>query len=85
VFYLVADDPLHLRLDVFALAQRWRWLLYLLPLLLVSWVPYLVLRQGRRYKAAEARAQEQEQARPHYVLSVVSTEQRGLAGGFLRA
>jgi hypothetical protein len=66
------------------LAARWHWLWYVLPLLVVSWLPYIVLKRSHRYKAAERRATEQERARPHYVLGLTPTQQDGLSGGFLR-
>ena len=66
------------------LAAKWRWLWYVLPVLAVSWLPYIVLKRSHRYKAAERRAAEQEQSRPHYVLSLTPTQQDGLSGGFLR-
>lgn len=66
------------------LAARWHWLWYVLPLLAVSWLPYIVLKRSHRYKAAERRATEQERARPHYVLGLTPTQQDGLSGGFLR-
>jgi hypothetical protein len=65
-------------------AGKWHWLWYVVPLLAVSWLPYIVLKRGHRYKAAERRAFEQEHARPHYVLSLTPTQESGLSGGFLR-
>jgi len=69
---------------IIVLAQQWRWLWYVLPLLALSWVPYLLLRRGSRYRRAERKAGEAEQTRPHFVVRVASTTQPGLAGGFLR-
>jgi len=66
------------------LARKWQALWYVLPLLAISWLPYLVLRRSRRYRMAERRAWEHEQTRPHYVLHVTPTAQPALAGGFLR-
>ena len=66
------------------LAGRWRWLWYLLPLLGVSWLPYLILKYGRRYRHAEKRVSDAELARPHYVISLVPTRQEGLPGGYVR-
>ena len=71
-------------LVITVLAQKWQWLWFVLPLLTVSWAPYMLLKQGRRYKSAERRAWEEEQARPHYVFSVMPSDQEALAGGFLR-
>jgi hypothetical protein len=66
------------------LAARWQWVRYALPLLALSWLPYVVLKRSHRYRAAERRAAEHEQARAHYVLSLTPTQQDGLSGGFLR-
>ena len=66
------------------LAAKWHWLWYVLTLLAVSWLPYIVLKRSHRYRAAERLVSEQEQARPHYVLSLTPTQQDGLSGGFLR-
>src|SRR6267142_1225556 len=66
------------------LAARWRWLWYLVPLLAVSWLPYLVLKFGRRYRRAERRVSDAELARPHYVISLVPTQQEELHGGYVR-
>jgi hypothetical protein len=66
------------------LAQRWRWLWYVLPLLAVSWVPFLVLKQGRRYRAAERRVSEAEKALPHFVIRLVPTAESDLPGGYIR-
>ena len=79
---LVGCLPLVL-LVVTVFAQNWHWLWVVLPLLAASWAPYLVLRQGRRYKAAERRASELKESRPHYVFTVRSTDRDALAGGFL--
>ena len=68
-----------------AISGRWRWLaLYGVPLLVVSWLPYLILKNTRRYRVAERRMQEHERARPHFILTLVPTAQDGLSGGFLR-
>lgn len=69
---------------IFVLARKWHWLWYVVPLLALSWLPYVVLSRGQRYRAAERRASEQEHARAHYVLSLTPTHQDGLSGGFLR-
>ena len=66
------------------LAARWKWLWYVAPLLAVSWLPYLVLKYGRRYRVAERRASDAELARPHYVVSLVPTQREDLHGGYLR-
>jgi hypothetical protein len=66
------------------LAARWRWLWYLVLLLAVSWLPYLILKFGRRYRRAERRVSEAELARLHYVISLVPTQQEELHGGYVR-
>ena len=66
------------------LAARWRWLWYLIPVLVISWLPYLILKRGRRYRSAERRASDAERARPHYVISLVPTQQEDLRGGYMR-
>jgi hypothetical protein len=76
---------LPLALLVISLAlQKWHWLWFVFPLLAVSWVPYMILKHGRRYRAAERQAADVERARPHYVFRVTPTDHRDLAGGFLR-
>ena len=80
---LVGCLPLLLT-GIVVLAQKWRWLWYVLPVLGLSWVPYLVLRRGPRYRRGERRAREAEEARPHFVFCILPTEQQGLPGGFLR-
>jgi hypothetical protein len=69
---------------VLVLAQKWRWLLYALALLVLSYMPHVVLRSGRRYRDAERRQKAVEDARPHFLVRVAPTDQAGLAGGFLR-
>ncbi|HUG54041.1 MAG TPA: hypothetical protein VMR21_10575 [Vicinamibacteria bacterium] len=71
-------------LAVTVLARKWHWLWLVLPLLAVSWVPYLVLHRGRRYRAAERQAWEVEQDRPDHVFSVMPVDGAAPAGGFLR-
>jgi hypothetical protein len=68
-----------------AIVTKWRWLLWcLLPVLAISWLPYLVLKSTRRYKTVQALAADRERARPHYILTLMPTDQEGLAGGFVR-
>ena len=67
------------------LTQRWQWLWYTLPVLALSWMPYVVLKHSRRYRASEKRAAEFERARPHYVLALTEAQGDGVSGGFLRA
>ena len=67
------------------LAQRWHWLWYAVPVLALSWTPYVVLKRTRRYRAAEERDAEFERARPHYVLTLTPTRDDAISGGFLRA
>jgi hypothetical protein len=70
---------------LFLLTQRWHWLWYALPVLALSWAPYVFLKRTRRYRAAEGRAAEFERARPHYVLTLTPTHGDAVSGGFLRA
>lgn len=65
-------------------SQRWSWLWVVLPLLAVSWLPYLLLKHGRRYRAAARSGAEAEQARPHYIILVRPADRDTVAGGFLR-
>jgi hypothetical protein len=65
------------------LARKWSWLWLVVPLLALSWAPYVILKTGRRYREAERRARELEEARPHYVLCLVPGGD-GLPGGFVR-
>ena len=65
-------------------AARWRWLWYLVPVLVVSWLPYLVLKRSRRYRNAEARASAAEAARPHFVIRLAATRHGETPGGFIR-
>ena len=66
------------------LIARWRWLWYLVPLLAVSWSPYVILKYCGRYQRAKRRAAEAERARPHYVISLAPTRQPELRGGYVR-
>ncbi|HKC99298.1 MAG TPA: hypothetical protein VKG20_14765 [Methylomirabilota bacterium] len=66
------------------LIARWRWLWYLVPLLAVSWMPYMILKCGGRYRRAERRASEAERARPHYVIGLAPTRHPELRGGYVR-
>jgi hypothetical protein len=66
------------------LTSRWRWLWYLVPLLAVAYLPYLVLKTGRRYRSASRHVSDAEQARPHFVIALVPTRQEELSGGYLR-
>ncbi len=68
---------------VSVLIARWRWLWYLIPLLAVSWLPYLTLKCSGRYRRAKRRASEAELARPHYVISLAPTRQEDLRGGYV--
>src|SRR5689334_12977262 len=61
-------------ISLFAARSRWLW--YLMPLLVVSWLPDLVLKPSQRYRSAAARVASAEQARPHFVISLAPT-QRG--------
>jgi len=66
------------------LARQWEWLWYLVPLVVGSWSPYVVLKHTERYKEVERAASELEAARPLYVLTLDATEQTELQGGFVR-
>jgi hypothetical protein len=66
------------------LARRWRWLWYLVPLLVLSYLPWVVLKRGRRYRSAEKRVADAELARPHFVISLAPTRQEDLRGGYVR-
>ena len=65
-------------------AARWRWLWYLVPVLVVSWLPYLVVKRSQRYRSAAARVASAEQARPHFVISLAPTQRGELQGGYVR-
>jgi hypothetical protein len=70
---------------VCAVIPRLRWLLwYVLPVLVVSWLPYVVLRHTGRYKNAQQLAQEHENSMPHHIVIMTPTDLEGLEGGFLR-
>lgn len=70
---------------VCALIASWRWLLwYVLPVLALSWLPYLVFKNTRRYKSGERIAAEHEKSMPLFIVTLMPTEQQGLAGGFVR-
>jgi len=66
------------------LARQWEWLWYLVPLVILSWLPYVVLKNTQRYKAVERQGSELETARPLYVMTLTPTDQADLKGGFLR-
>jgi hypothetical protein len=80
---LVGCLPLALT-AICVMASRWHWLWYVLPVLAASYLPYIFMKRTGRYRTAERRAAEFEQARPHYVFSLAETQDRGVAGGFLR-
>lgn len=64
---------------------RWRWLWYVVPLLVLSWLPYVVLKLTPRYKSIQARVADHERRQPHFVLKLTPTEQgEPLRGGFIR-
>ena len=65
-------------------AARWRWLFYLVPVLVVSWLPHLAFKRSRRYRNAQARASAAETARPHFVIRLAATRQDETPGGFIR-
>jgi hypothetical protein len=53
-------------------------------LLVVSWLPYVVLKRSRRYRSAERRVSDAELARPHFLISLAPTQQNELQGGYVR-
>jgi hypothetical protein len=64
---------------------RWHWLWYVLPILVVSWLPYVVLTRTPRYRATRRRTAEHERRQPHFILRLTPTEQgEPLRGGFIR-
>ena len=65
---------------------RWRPLLiYVLPLILLAWAPYHVLRLTTRYRAIQRRAQEHEDRQPHYIVVLEKDDgTSALEGGFVR-
>jgi hypothetical protein len=65
-------------------ARKWDWLWFLVPVLVLAWLPYFALKSGSRYRAAERRSLEHDRARPHYVITLAPTAESGLPGGFLR-
>jgi hypothetical protein len=80
---LVGCLPLILAAIV-AATGRWSWMWVIVPMLLATWVPSLVLRSGRRYKAAERRSVEHDRARPSYALRLSHTADETLPGGCIR-
>jgi hypothetical protein len=64
---------------------RWHgFLVYVLPLALLAWIPHLLLRRSSRYRRVERLMREHEAAKPLFVLNLVRTERvSGLRGGFL--
>lgn len=64
---------------------RWGWLWYVVPILVLSWLPYVVLKLTPRYKATRRRIAEHDRSQPHFVLRLTPTEQgEPLRGGFIR-
>ena len=64
-------------------AQRWRVLAFIAPMVLLSYLPYFVLRQSRRYRDAERRVQAESDSWPNFAFSFAPSSQR-LDSGFLR-
>ena len=80
---LVGCLPLLLTL-VLVLIGRWSWLAVAVPVTVLGWLPYVVLKRGARFKAAERRSTEHERSKPHYVITLGATPESDLSGGFLR-
>lgn len=66
--------------------RRGQWLLaYALPLILLAWAPFWVLRLTPRYKSIARRMRDQENGKPHYVMTLKPAEGTApVEGGFLR-
>jgi hypothetical protein len=66
--------------------RRWHGLLlYALPLVLVAWAPFWVMRATARYRAGTRRMKEHEERKPHYIVTVRPADERTqLEGGFVR-
>jgi hypothetical protein len=80
---LVGCLPLLLTL-VLVLIGRWTWLAVAVPVTVLCWLPYVVLKWGARFQAAERRSTEHERSKPHYVISLSPAPEGDLSGGFLR-
>jgi len=80
---LIGCLPLLLAL-VLVLIGRWSWLSVAVPIVVLSWLPYVVLKRGQRFRDAERRSLEHERARAHYVITLTPTEGSDLSGGFVR-
>jgi hypothetical protein len=82
---LVAALPLAAAF-VALVGRRWHGLLlYALPLVLVAWAPFWVMRATARYRAATRRMQEHEDRKPHYIVTIRPADERTqLEGGFVR-
>jgi hypothetical protein len=64
---------------------RWRWVWYVVPILVLSWLPYVVLKRTPRYTSTRRRVAEHDGLRPNFILSLTSTTQgEPLRGGFIR-
>lgn len=74
--------------SLFFAVQRghWRFLvLVALPLFVLAWAPYVLLRNSRRYRTMRRRMNEHEAAKADFVIKLAATERpTGLSGGFLK-
>lgn len=69
-FGLLGCLPLVL-LALALLARRWRWALeYALPLLVLTWLPFVLLRRTRRYRDTAGAEAEHERGQAHLLLVV---------------
>ena len=80
---LVGCLPLLLTL-MLVFIGRWSWLTVAVPITLLCWLPYIVLKRGARFRAAERRSTEHERSKPHYVITLTATPEKDVSGGFLR-
>jgi hypothetical protein len=66
------------------MASRWHWLWYVLPVLAVSYLPYIVMKRSRRTgrPSSGPRSSNRRSLTTSSVLT--ETQDRGVAGGFLR-
>ena len=80
---LVGCLPLLLTLMIVFIG-RWSWLSVAVPVTALCWLPYIVLKRGARFRAAERRSTEHERSKPHYVITLTATPEKDFSGGFLR-
>jgi len=67
------------------LSGRWRWLWYVVPILVLSWLPYVVLRRMPPYTTTRRRIAEHDSRLSDFILRLTPTTQgEPLRGGFIR-